>query len=58
MSEQDKAAANAGKTVTDTAGVAGKDGGKGGGKGPATELTDADRAAIKAKAVAAAAAKG
>jgi hypothetical protein len=54
MSEQDKAAANAGKTVTDTAGVAGKDGGK----GPATEPTDAERAAMKAKAVAAAAAKG
>ena len=57
----DKMAQNAGKTFTDTAGVAGKDGGKGiagGGKTPDAEPTDAERAIMKQKAIDAAAAKG
>lgn len=59
MSEQDKLAANAGKTVPDTPAAGGTPVDKsGGGKGPATEPTDEERAAMKAKAVAAAAAKG
>lgn len=60
----DKMAQNAGKTFTDTAGVSGKDGGKGiaggaaGGKTPDAEPTDAERAIMKQKAIDAAAAKG
>lgn len=57
----DKMAANAGKTFTDTAGASGKDGGKGGaatGKVPTAEPTDEERAIMKQKAIAAEAAKG
>lgn len=59
MSEQDKMAANAGKTVTDTAAAGGTPVDKsGGGKGGEADLTDEQRAIMKQKAIAAAAAKG
>lgn len=56
MSEQDKMAANAGKTFTDTP-ASGEPVAKGG-KGPATEISEADAAIMKQKAIAAAQAKG
>ncbi len=60
----DKMAQNAGKSFTDTPGVAGKDGGKGGagmadgGKTPSAELSDEERAAMKRKAMEAGDSKG
>lgn len=57
MSEQDKLAANAGKSFTDTP-ASGEAVDKSTGKGPATEISEADAAIMKQKAIAAAQAKG
>jgi hypothetical protein len=56
MSEQDKMAANSGKTAADT--PASGDAMAKGGKGPASEISEADAAIMKQKAIAAAQAKG
>jgi hypothetical protein len=59
MSEQDKAAANTGKTLAGTSGVGeGFDKSGAPGKGPPTEISEADAAIMKQKAIAAAQAKG